>query len=552
MNLSPLQMARYQYSPKLPGMLRNGISEICVKDGSATESVADQEKIQALFPNTYGKNEITFQKGQNTSEARRQIVGVILSGGQAPGGHNVICGLYDALKATNPDNILYGFKGGPSGLLDDDFVIFDDEYIDRFRNTGGFDIIGSGRTKLETEAQFAVAAEVCKKHGITAIVIIGGDDSNTNAACLAEYFAAHNTGVQVIGCPKTIDGDLKNEDIECSFGFDTATKTYSEIIGNIARDANSAKKYWHFIKVMGRSASHVALECALQTQPNICLIGEEVAAKKMSLAEITDYIADSVAARAAKGWNFGIAIIPEGIVEFVPEFSVLIAEINELLAGEKADAFNALATWAEKYAFIENGLTKESMAVFAILPESIQQQLFLERDPHGNVQVSLIESEKLFSAMVKDNLAARKKEGTYCGKFGAQHHFLGYEGRCAFPSNFDADYCYSLGYNAFMLIQYGYTGYLSKVSNLQAPAEEWVAGGMPITKMMNIERRHGADKPVIRKALVELEGAPFKFFEANRDLWAVETCFLYPGAIQYFGPSEVCDLPTKTLALEKA
>ena len=552
MNLSPLQMARYQYSPKLPGMLRNGISEICVKDGSATESVADQEKIQALFPNTYGKNEITFQKGQNTSEARRQIVGVILSGGQAPGGHNVICGLYDALKATNPDNILYGFKGGPSGLLDDDFVIFDDEYIDRFRNTGGFDIIGSGRTKLETEAQFAVAAEVCKKHGITAIVIIGGDDSNTNAACLAEYFAAHNTGVQVIGCPKTIDGDLKNEDIECSFGFDTATKTYSEIIGNIERDANSAKKYWHFIKVMGRSASHVALECALQTQPNICLIGEEVAAKKMSLAEITDYIADSVAARAAKGWNFGIAIIPEGIVEFVPEFSVLIAEINELLAGEKADAFNALATWAEKYAFIENGLTKESMAVFAILPESIQQQLFLERDPHGNVQVSLIESEKLFSAMVKDNLAARKKEGTYCGKFGAQHHFLGYEGRCAFPSNFDADYCYSLGYNAFMLIQYGYTGYLSKVSNLQAPAEEWVAGGMPITKMMNIERRHGADKPVIRKALVELEGAPFKFFEANRDLWAVETCFLYPGAIQYFGPSEVCDLPTKTLALEKA
>jgi len=552
MNLSPLQMARYQYSPKLPGMLRNGISEICVKDGSATESVADQEKIRALFPNTYGKNEITFQKGQNTSEARRQIVGVILSGGQAPGGHNVICGLYDALKATNPDNVLYGFKGGPSGLLDDDYIIFDDEYIDRFRNTGGFDIIGSGRTKLETEAQFAVAAEVCKKHGITAIVIIGGDDSNTNAACLAEYFAAHNTGVQVIGCPKTIDGDLKNEDIECSFGFDTATKTYAEIIGNIARDANSAKKYWHFIKVMGRSASHVALECALQTQPNICLVGEEVAAKKMSLAQIADYIADSVAARAAKGWNFGIAIIPEGIVEFVPEFSVLIAEINELLAGEKADAFNALATWAEKYAFIENGLTKESMAVFAILPENIQQQLFLERDPHGNVQVSLIESEKLFSALVKDNLAARKAAGTYKGKFSALHHFLGYEGRCAFPSNFDADYCYSLGYNAFMLIQYGYTGYLSKVSNLQAPAEEWVAGGMPITKMMNIERRHGADKPVIRKALVELEGAPFKFFAEHRAEWAIETCFLYPGAIQYFGPSEVCDLPTKTLALEKA
>ena len=552
MKLSPLQIARYQYQPKLPGMLRNGISEICVKNGDATESVADQEKIKALFPNTYGKNEITFQKGENTSEAKKQVVGVILSGGQAPGGHNVICGLYDALKATNPENVLIGFKGGPSGLLDNDFIVFEDDYINQYRNTGGFDIIGSGRTKLETQEQFAVVVENCKNHGVNALVIIGGDDSNTNAAVLAEYCAAHNTGIQVIGCPKTIDGDLKNEDIECSFGFDTATKTYSELIGNIERDANSAKKYWHFIKVMGRSASHVALECALETQPNICLIGEEVAAKKMSLAQITDYIADSVAARAAKGWNFGVAIIPEGIVEFVPEFSVLIAEINELLAGEKADAFNALPNWQAKYDFIEAGLTKESMAVFAILPQSIQQQLFLERDPHGNVQVSLIESEKLFSAMVKDNLAARKAAGTYSGKFSALHHFLGYEGRCAFPSNFDADYCYSLGYNAAMLIQYGYTGYLSKVSNLSKPAEEWVAGGMPITKMMNIERRHGADKPVIRKALVELDGAPFKFFESVREEWAVETCFTYPGAIQYFGPSEVCDLTTRTLALEKA
>ena len=551
MKLSPLQIARYRYAPKLPGMLRNGISEICVKDGLPTESVADQEKIKALFPNTYGKNEITFQKGANTSEAKVQKVGVILSGGQAPGGHNVICGLYDALKATDANNVLYGFKGGPSGLLEDDYIVFDDEYINAYRNTGGFDIIGSGRTKLETEEQFAVVAEVCKKHGITAIVIIGGDDSNTNAAVLAEYFAANNAGVQVIGCPKTIDGDLKNEDIECSFGFDTATKTYSEIIGNIERDANSAKKYWHFVKVMGRSASHVALECALQTRPNICLVGEEVAAKKMSMAEIADYIADSVATRAAKGWNFGVAIIPEGIVEFVPEFSVLIAEINELLAGEKTEAFNALPTWAEKYAFIENGLTKESMAVFAILPQSIQQQLFLERDPHGNVQVSLIESEKLFSALVADNLKARKAAGTYNGKFSALHHFLGYEGRCAFPSHFDADYCYSLGYNAFMLIQYGYTGYLSKVSNLSSPAEEWVAGGMPMTKMMNIERRHGKDKPVIRKALVELDGAPFKFFAENRAEWASETCFVYPGAIQYFGPTEVCDATTVTLALEQ-
>ncbi|MBR2121556.1 MAG: diphosphate--fructose-6-phosphate 1-phosphotransferase [Lachnospiraceae bacterium] len=551
MNISPLQKARYEYSPKLPGMLKGGISQICVEVGEPTQSVADQDKIKALFPNTYGKNEITFKQGTNTSAPKKQVVGVILSGGQAPGGHNVICGLYDALKATDAGNVLYGFKNGPSGLLEDDYLIFDDEYIDQYRNTGGFDIIGSGRTKLETEEQFAVAAEVCKKHGITAIVIIGGDDSNTNAAVLAEYFAAHETGVQVIGCPKTIDGDLKNEDIECSFGFDTATKTYSEVIGNIERDANSAKKYWHFVKVMGRSASHVALECALETQPNVCLISEEVAEKKMSLSQIADYIADSVEKRAAKGMNFGVAIIPEGVVEFVPEFSVLISEINELLAGSKADAFNALPTWKEKYEFIEKGLTAESMAVFAILPEGIQQQLFLERDPHGNVQVSLIESEKLFSEMVRSKLAERKAAGTYKGKFSALHHFFGYEGRCAFPSNFDADYCYSLGYNAFMLIQYGYNGYLSKVSNLSKPADEWVAGGMPITKMMNMERRHGEDKPVIRKALVELDGKPFKYFEAHRDEWAVETAFTYPGAIQYFGPAEVCDITTRTLALEK-
>ena len=545
MKISSLQTARYEYSPKLPGMLRHGIADICVKEGEETQSVADQEKIKALFPNTYGKKEITFEKGTNTSEAKKQVVGVILSGGQAPGGHNVICGLYDALKATNKENVLYGFKNGPIGLIEDDYIIFDDEYINQYRNTGGFDIIGSGRTKLETNEQFAIVAEVCKKHGITAIVIIGGDDSNTNAAVLAEYFAAHDTGVQVIGCPKTIDGDLKNEDIECSFGFDTATKTYSELIGNIERDANSAKKYWHFIKVMGRSASHVALECALETQPNICLVSEEVSAKKMSLSQIADYIADSVEKRAAKGMNFGVAIIPEGVVEFVPEFSKLIAEINELLAGSKADEFNALPTWKDKYAFIENGLTKESMDVFAILPEGIQQQLFLERDPHGNVQVSLIESEKLFSALVADKLAERKEAGTYKGKFNALHHFFGYEGRCAFPSNFDADYCYSLGYNAFMLIQYGYTGYLSKISNLSKPANEWVAGGMPITKMMNIERRHGEDKPVIKKALVELEGKPFKYFEAHREEWAENTCYVYPGAIQYYGPADVCDITTK-------
>jgi len=552
MTLSPLQKARYAYEPKLPGMLRDGIDSITVKVGEKTQSVADQAKIKELFPNTYGKEEITFVKGKNTAPKKKLVVGVILSGGQAPGGHNVVCGLYDALKASNKENVLYGFKGGPSGLIEDKYVVFDDEFINQYRNTGGFDIIGSGRTKLETVEQFKIATEVCKKHGVNAIVIIGGDDSNTNAAVLAEYFAANNTGVQVIGCPKTIDGDLKNEDIDCSFGFDTATKTYSEIISNIERDANSAKKYWHFIKVMGRSASHVALECALQTQPNICLISEEIAEKKMSLNQIANYIADSVIARSKNGLNFGVAIIPEGVVEFVPEFSKLIAEINELLAGEKANAFNSLATWEEKYAFIKNGLTADSFGVFKILPQTIQQQLFLERDPHGNVQVSLIESEKLFSALVKDILDEKKKNGEYSGKFSALHHFLGYEGRCAFPSNFDADYCYSLGYNACMLIQYGYNGYLSKVSDLHKPANEWVAGGMPITKMMNIERRHGEDKPVIRKALVELDGNPFKYFEAHRAEWAVETSFVFTGAIQYYGPSEVCDATTKTLALEKA
>ena len=551
MNLSPLQKARYEYSPKLPGMLRNGIAEIAVKEGEKTTSAADQEKIAELFPNTYGEPEVTFEKGENTSVAKKQVVGVILSGGQAPGGHNVVSGLYDALKATNKENVLIGFKGGPSGLIEDNFIVFDDAYINEYRNTGGFDIIGSGRTKLETEEQFKIATEVCKKHGITAIVIIGGDDSNTNACVLAEYMAAHKTGVQVIGCPKTTDGDLKNEDIEISFGFDTATKTYSELIGNIERDCNSAKKYWHFIKVMGRSASHVALECALECQPNICLISEEVKAKKQSLSEIADYIADAVEKRAADGNNFGVVVIPEGVVEFVPEFSALISEINELLAGSKADAFNALESWAEKYAFIEKGLSKEAMEVFAILPQAIQQQLFLERDPHGNVQVSLIESEKLFAALVGDKLKARKAAGTYTGKYATQTHFFGYEGRCAFPSNFDADYCYSLGYNAFMLIQYGYNGYLSKVSNLSRPAEEWVAGGMPITKMMNIERRHGEDKPVIKKALVELDGKPFKYFEAHRDEWAVETSYVFPGAIQYYGPTEVCDITTRTLALEQ-
>ena len=551
MEHSPLQKARYSYQPKLPMILRSEMSEIEAVEGAKTESARDKEKIQALFPTTFGQKEISFQKGKSKAEKKKHVVGVILSGGQAPGGHNVVSGLYDALKKADKDNELIGFLGGPSGLTDDKFIVFTDEYINEFRNTGGFDIIGSGRTKLETTEQFEKAAAVCKKHGITAITIIGGDDSNTNAAVLAEYFKAHNTGVQVIGCPKTIDGDLKNDDIEISFGFDTATKTYSELIGNIERDANSAKKYWHFIKLMGRSASHIALECALETQPNVCLISEEIEKKEMSLSQIADYVAKSVADRAENGMNFGVVLIPEGLVEFVPEVKKLISEINDTLAA-KAEEFEKAVSPKDKVAFMHKYLTSESDAVFSILPESIQAQMMADRDPHGNVQVSRIESEKLVSSLVEAKLAEMKKEGKYNGKFNPLHHFFGYEGRCAFPSNFDSDYCYSLGYNAFMLIQSGCTGYLSSIRNLSAPASEWKAGGMPITKMMNIERRHGEDKPVIKKALVELDGKPFKYFEERRDKWAKETCFTYPGAIQYYGPESVCDITTVTLKLEQS
>ena len=551
MEHSPLQKARYSYQPKLPMILRSEMSEIEAVEGAKTESARDKEKIQALFPTTFGQKEISFQKGKSKAEKKKHVVGVILSGGQAPGGHNVVSGLYDALKKADKDNELIGFLGGPSGLTDDKFIVFTDEYINEFRNTGGFDIIGSGRTKLETTEQFEKAAAVCKKHGITAITIIGGDDSNTNAAVLAEYFKARNTGVQVIGCPKTIDGDLKNDDIEISFGFDTATKTYSELIGNIERDANSAKKYWHFIKLMGRSASHIALECALETQPNVCLISEEIEKKEMSLSQIADYVAKSVADRAENGMNFGVVLIPEGLVEFVPEVKKLISEINDTLAA-KAEEFEKAVSPKDKVAFMHKYLTAESDAVFSILPESIQAQMMADRDPHGNVQVSRIESEKLVSSLVEAKLAEMKKEGKYNGKFNPLHHFFGYEGRCAFPSNFDSDYCYSLGYNAFMLIQSGCTGYLSSIRNLSAPASEWKAGGMPITKMMNIERRHGEDKPVIKKALVELDGKPFKYFEERRDKWAKETCFTYPGAIQYYGPESVCDITTVTLKLEQS
>ena len=550
MDISLLQKARYEYKPKLPKMLRVGVKGIAVQEGEKTEAASDKEKIAALFPETYGMKEVYFVDGESTAPKKKHVIGVILSGGQAPGGHNVIAGLYDAMKEDNEESVLLGFKGGPSGLVEDNYITLTGETIDKYRNTGGFDMIGSGRTKLEKEEQFEIVAEVAKKHEMDAIVIIGGDDSNTNAAVLAEYFKEHKVPVQVIGCPKTIDGDLKNDDIEASFGFDTATKTYSELIGNISRDANSAKKYWHFIKLMGRSASHIALECALETHPNVCLISEEVEAKGMGLNAIADYIADSVVARASLGYNFGIVIVPEGVIEFVPEVKKLLEEINETLA-KHGERFTKLPTWDEKLGFLTAALSVESMKVFNILPFDIQEQILMDRDPHGNVQVSKIETEKLLSNIVRNRLNKRKQEGKYSGNFNTLHHFFGYEGRAAFPSNFDADYCYSLGYTAYLLISYGYTGYLSSIRGLAEGIDEWKAGGMPITKMMDIERRHGEDKPVIRKALVDLEGKPFKYFEKHRDTWARETCYTYPGAIQYFGPEEIADRPTITLSLEK-
>ena len=546
MTKSALQIARAAYQPKLPQALKGAV---VAKEGEPTQSVADQEAIKALFPNTYGMPLIQFVEGEAV-EFPAINVGVILSGGQAPGGHNVISGLFDGIKKLNKDSKLYGFILGPGGLVDHNYKELTAEIIDEYRNTGGFDIIGSGRTKLEKEEQFEKGYEIIKELGIKALVIIGGDDSNTNACVLAEYYAAKNYGVQVIGCPKTIDGDLKNEMIETSFGFDTACKTYAEVIGNIQRDCNSARKYWHFIKLMGRSASHIALECALQVQPNICIVSEEVEAKEMSLDDVVTYIAQVIADRAADGNNFGTVLIPEGLIEFIPAMKRLIAELNDFLA-HNGEEF-AMVKKSQQREYIIKHLSAENSAIYASLPEGVARQLSLDRDPHGNVQVSLIETEKLLSEMVATKLAAWKEEGKYNGKFGAQHHFFGYEGRCAAPSNFDADYCYSLGYTASMLIANGKTGYMSSVRNTTAPAAEWIAGGVPITMMMNMERRHGEMKPVIQKALVKLDGAPFKKFAANREAWAKETAYVYPGPIQYFGPTEVCDEPTKTLQLEQA
>ncbi|MBD5219440.1 MAG: diphosphate--fructose-6-phosphate 1-phosphotransferase [Bacteroidales bacterium] len=545
MKKSALQKARAAYQPKLPIALTGAVK---VVEGRPTESVADQDAIRKLFPNTYGLPEIRFEKNTNPTPGKPVNVGVILSGGQAPGGHNVISGLFDGIKKIHRDSRLFGFLMGPGGLVDHKYIELTAPIIDEYRNTGGFDIIGSGRTKLEKVEQFDKGLEILKELGITAVVIIGGDDSNTNAAILAEYYKEKNTGIQVIGCPKTIDGDLKNNVIETSFGFDTATKVYSEVIGNIQRDCNSAKKYWHFVKLMGRSASHIALECALQCQPNICLISEEIEAKDMSLAQIVKYIADIVTARAKEGNNFGTILIPEGLIEFIPEFKRLIRELNELLGAnaEKVAGMNH----KELTEFILANLSPENVAALETLPASVARQLMLDRDPHGNVQVSLIETEKLLSEMVGEYLKKSEEFKAAKGKFSALHHFFGYEGRCADPSNFDADYCYSLGYNAAALINAGVTGYMSSIRNLVKPAIQWIPGGIPITMMMNIERRNAEDKPVIQKALVRLDGAPFKKFASQREEWAQNTCYIYPGPIQYFGPAEVCDQPSMTLKYE--
>lgn len=545
MKKSALQKARAAYQPKLPIVLTGAVKAV---EGKPTQSVADQDEIKKLFPNTYGLPELRFEKNTAPAAGKPVNVGVILSGGQAPGGHNVISGLFDGIKKIHRDSRLFGFTMGPGGFVDHKYIELTAPIIDEYRNTGGFDIIGSGRTKLETKEQFDKGLEILRELNIKALVIIGGDDSNTNAAILAEYYKSINAGVQVLGCPKTIDGDLKNDMIETSFGFDTATKVYSEVIGNIERDCNSAKKYWHFIKLMGRSASHIALECGLQTQPNVCIISEEVEAKNMTLDDIVNDIARIVARRAADGNNYGIVLIPEGLIEFIPAVKKLIAELNDFLAAN-AEAFAAVEPDKQRQYIIDH-LSAENAAVYASLPAGVARQLSLDRDPHGNVQVSLIETEKLLSEMVGKRLEQMRAEGNYNGKFSALHHFFGYEGRCADPSNFDADYCYALGFNAACLVNAGVTGYMSSVRNLVKPSVQWIAGGIPITMMMNMERRNGVMKPVIQKALVRLDGAPFLKFAAQRDDWAVNTSYVYPGPIQYFGPAEVCDQPSITLRYE--
>ncbi len=549
-NVSPLQASRAGYEPKLPKVLMGKASKTAVKLGRASQSISDQAEIKKLFPSTYGQPEVSFALGKASASMNKPIkVALVLSGGQAPGGHNVVAGLFDGLKKLNKKNTLTGYLGGPSGLVENKKMEITEKLLVGYRNTGGFDIIGSGRTKLETRDQFETVKRNLTAAGITALVVVGGDDSNTNAAVLAEYFKLSNSSLRVIGCPKTIDGDLKNEQIEVSFGFDTATKVYAELAGNVGRDCLSAKKYWHFIKVMGRSASHIGLEVALKVHPNLCLISEEVAANKWTLEQIITQVAQVVADRSAKKMNYGIAVVPEGLLEFIPEMKKLISELNDTLAHHPD--VDKMETAEEKVSFVRQHLSEESKNAFHSLPHSIQVQLLADRDPHGNVQVSKIETEKLLIEAVDHKLKHWKKEGKFQGKFSGQGHFFGYEGRCADPSNFDADYCYSLGFTASYLVAAGLTGYLSSVRDLLKPASQWKAGGVPLTMMMNLERRHGKDKPVIQKALVDLKGKPFKAFASLRKKWALEDDFTSPGPIQFWGPSDVADSVPETLRLER-
>ncbi|MGL1903850.1 MAG: diphosphate--fructose-6-phosphate 1-phosphotransferase [Fibrobacterales bacterium] len=544
--ISVLAKARKEYQPKLPVSLRNGTKNVTIVAGAPTESIKDQEAIKKLFPNTYGAPVVSFADGTSAADTKAITVGVVLSGGQAPGGHNVIAGIFDGVKSINADSKVLGFIGGPGGLEHGEFLEITPAIMDDYRNTGGFDIIGSGRTKLESTAQFDKCIEVVKANNVDCIVIIGGDDSNTNAAVLAEYFKEQGAPCSVVGAPKTIDGDLKNEYVETSFGFDTAVKTYAELIGNIARDCNSAKKYYHFIKLMGRSASHIGLEAVLQTQVNYCIISEEVEAEQQTLGQVVSGIADMVEARAAAGKNFGVILIPEGLVEFIPEIKALISELNDSLAHHEAEV-NAIEEIPAKVEKVCTLISADAAVVLNSLPQGIQAQLLLDRDPHGNVQVSLIETEKLLIELVGKEVKAR---AAFKGSFKALNHFFGYEGRCAAPSNFDADYCYGLGYSAAVLAQNGMTGYMSSISDLTQGVENWKAGGIPTTMLMNMERRHGEDKPVIQKALVELDAGPFKYFASKREEWKMSDSYLYPGPIQYFGPTEVCDQVSRTLELE--
>ena len=546
-----MQAHRTLYKPVLPEILKKGPGSVKIKTGRATQSVADQAAVKKMFPNTYGMPEVTFIKGANPAAVKKTIkAAVVLSGGQAPGGHNVIAGLLDGLKKANPKNKLYGFLGGPSGILDAQWKEITPKLMDGYRNTGGFDLIQSGRTKIETNEQLSKALDTLKKYKVNALIIVGGDDSNTNAGVLAEYFKQKGADICVIGVPKTIDGDLKNDKIETSFGFDTATKIYSEMVGNICRDVNSARKYWHFIRLMGRSASHFTLEVAHETHPNVTLVGEEVLSKKMTLKQIIDYLAGVIAARAKQGKNFGVVLVPEGLIEFIPEMKALISALNDLLADHETELAK-MDSITQKKDFIISKLPSKLAALMKSLPAGIASQLMLDRDPHGNVQVSLIETEKLLVEMLRTRLAEMKKAGKYNGKFSAIMHFFGYEGRCGVPSTFDANYTYALGYNAAALALNGCSGYLSSVRKLTRKPQQWECGGVPLTMMMNMERRKGKEKPVIRKALVELNGEPFKQFAKKRDSWAMSESYLFPGPIQYFGPAEVTDMITYTLRFER-